>query len=469
MAFAPSDLETLAVEPLMTREFEARPAAVYSRLRSRYGPVAPVDLYGVPVWMVLGYREVREVLRDETLWKKDPKHWRWLREGRVPSDWPQLPNYMISFQLMQDDEQRKATRAILDAALAPFQDTFAPQSWDLANTVARHADELITFFTDGNDSGVVDLNAHFARPLTLMVINRLFGFPAEQGDDVFMDAWRILDVDPDAAAAVGRLLAATTELAAYKKQHPGDDLASRMLAADSRLSVEQVGLELYAVLVIMSEMTSYTIANSLLEVVAGEAGKSSLMAGPAEELVNRVHIASPPWVNLSSRFPVADTELGGFRLAAGDAVMPSIAAAHHDPMFAASGSYERAVSSRAHLAFGVGPHQCPGRDLADMIVSTAVRTLFDRCDFELDVPVDELPWRSSAYVRGLKSLLVRFQIREWQAPRRPATGAAVPTPAAPAPAPTSDPEPAPSAEAEPAQPERPRSALWRFLASLRRG
>ncbi|CAM5437763.1 hypothetical protein SANTM175S_10668 [Streptomyces antimycoticus] len=35
----------------------------------------------------------------------------------------------------------------------------------------------------------------------------------EQGDDVFMDSWRMVDGGPDAAAAVGRLVAATTELA----------------------------------------------------------------------------------------------------------------------------------------------------------------------------------------------------------------------------------------------------------------
>ncbi|MBW8089839.1 cytochrome P450 [Streptomyces hygroscopicus subsp. hygroscopicus] len=470
MEFPPSELASLAVEPLFTRDFETRPAAFYARLRGRYGPVAPVDLHGVPVWLVLGYREVWEVLRDETVWKKDVQHWRWLREGRVPSDWPHLPGYQVSHLLLQDDQQRKATRAAVDEAIAPFQDPHAPQSYELAKAVSRHADELITFFADGSESGWADLGAQFARALPLMAVNRLFGFPVEQGDEVFMDSWRMVDGGPDAAAAVGRLVAATTELAAHKKRHPGDDLTTRLLAVEPALTVEQIGLELYAIIVIMSELVSHAITNSVLEVLAGDAGtRAGLMAGPVEELVNRVHIASPPWVNLTFRFPVADTDLGDFRLAAGDAVLPSIAAAHGDPMFATPGSQEASVSSRAHLAWGAGPHQCPGRGIADMIVTTAVGKLFERCDIELGLPVDQLPWRSSAHVRGLKSFPVRFRMRTRQVPVPAAPETAAPAPD-PAPAAASDPAPAPAPEpATPAQPERYRSALWRFLAGLRRG
>ncbi|WP_039939034.1 cytochrome P450 [Streptomyces himastatinicus] len=466
MQFPPSELASLAVEPLMTRDFETRPGSVYARLRGRYGPVAPVDLYGVPVWLVLGYREVWEVLRDESKWKKNVQHWRLMREGGVPSDWPYLAGYQVGHLLLSDDQERKATRAAVDDALGPFQDTRAPQSWDMQKAISRHADELITFFADGSDSGWVDLGAQFARPLPLMVVNRLFGFPVDQGDDVFMDSWRMVDGGPDAGAAVGRLVAATTELAAYKRENPGDDLTTRLLAADPPLTVEQIGVELYAILVIMSELVSHAVTNSVLEVLDGEAGaQAALMAGPTEELVNRVHIASPPWFNLTARYPVADTDLGDFRLAAGDMVMPSIAAAHGDPLFMTTNSYERSTSSRAHLAWGTGPHQCPGRELADMIVTTAVGRLFERCDFELGLPADQLPWRSSAFVRGLKSFPVRFRMRARQAPVPPSPGLPVPA-SAPTPGPTA---PAPGPAAAPTRPARPRSALWRFLASLRRG
>lgn len=46
-------LEALAPKPLLTRDYETRPALVHERLRRRSGAVAPVDLLGVPAWLVL--------------------------------------------------------------------------------------------------------------------------------------------------------------------------------------------------------------------------------------------------------------------------------------------------------------------------------------------------------------------------------------------------------------------------------
>ena len=69
-------LGSLPVEPLLTAGFDVDPGAVYERLRGTYGPVAPVGLLGVPVWLVLGYTEVTEVLRNESLWRRDIRYWR---------------------------------------------------------------------------------------------------------------------------------------------------------------------------------------------------------------------------------------------------------------------------------------------------------------------------------------------------------------------------------------------------------
>ncbi|GGS73920.1 hypothetical protein [Streptomyces violaceus] len=78
-AAAPADspvLASLPVEPLLTSEFDADPGAVYRRLRRLHGPVAPVGLMGVPVWLVLDYREVLDVLRGEGQRRRDIRYWR---------------------------------------------------------------------------------------------------------------------------------------------------------------------------------------------------------------------------------------------------------------------------------------------------------------------------------------------------------------------------------------------------------
>ncbi|MFD5316902.1 cytochrome [Streptomyces sp. NPDC127098] len=450
---APSELGSLPTAPLMTRDYETRPALVYERLRTAHGPVAPVDLYGVPVWLVIGYHEVTRVLRDESVFKVDPGHWRDLREGRVPEEWPMLAGYRVDHLLHQDDERRAATRAAVESALRPFQDPDQPQALELRRAVERHADELIALFTAGGSSGFVDLSLQFARPLPLMVLNRLFGFPVERGDDMVMDAWRMADAAPDAAEAIRRLVAATTELAAYKRENPGNDLTSRLIAAAPELPDEQVALELYAIIV-YSDYIGQAVTNTVLEALGGASDQAwqSLRSGDYGELVNRVQMASPPWANLPLRFPVSDVRLGRYRIAAGDPVMPSVAAAHGDPVFAAALTDNGLKSSRAHLAWGAGVHHCPAQELSEMVATTAVARLLDHCELELMLPVDQIPWRSSPYAHGVKSLPVRFRL----------LAGAAPLPVVD----TTPPPTATAAETAPPAAQRSRSRLWRFLAGL---
>ncbi|MCH5677727.1 cytochrome P450 [Streptomyces gilvus] len=96
---APADrprLESLPVQPLLTAEFDADPGAVYDRLRRTHGPVAPVGLMGVPVWLVLDYREVLEVLKHENQWRRDVRYWRARAEGRLPHDWRELGGMIVT-------------------------------------------------------------------------------------------------------------------------------------------------------------------------------------------------------------------------------------------------------------------------------------------------------------------------------------------------------------------------------------
>lgn len=444
-------LESLDAEPLLTRDYEMRPALFYERLRARFGPVAPVDILGVKAWMVLGYQEVLEVLRNESRWKKDPKHWKNLQEGRIPDDHPLVPPYRVRSVLMMEGQEHKRTRGALDAAMRPFQDPGEPEAAELEAVVARHADELITVFAEST-SGTVDLASQFARPLPLLVINRLFGFPVEQDDDIVMNSWRLVDSGPDAPEAAQRLLAAMTELLAYKKENPGDDLTSRLIAEAGGIPDELIVQQLFVVLPIVDAISS-SITNGVLEVLTGNtAAEDSLTVGSFHELVNRVHITSAPWPNLAFRFAAADTVLGNYRIAAGDPVCPSAAAAHGDPIFAKALRDDGVTSTRAHLAWGAGAHQCPARDMAETVATIALGRLFDRCDLEMTLPVDQIPWRSSLYARGVRALPVRYRMRQL-----PGEAAQLPVP------------PPPSEPPAPAQPTRPRSRLWRFLASLRGG
>ncbi|MCZ2265105.1 hypothetical protein IRJ14_21260, partial [Isoptericola sp. QY 916] len=78
-------LEDVADRPLLADLAGAPdPAARYEALRSRWGALAPVDLEpGVPAWLALGHAEVAAVLRNEAMFSRDARHWRYEAEGLV--------------------------------------------------------------------------------------------------------------------------------------------------------------------------------------------------------------------------------------------------------------------------------------------------------------------------------------------------------------------------------------------------
>ncbi|MER6628604.1 cytochrome P450 [Streptomyces sp. NPDC000987] len=423
-------LEDLAPQPLLTRDYERRPDLVYERLRQRHGPVAPVDLLGVPAWLVLGYRESLQVLQDDAAWPKGLENWRARTEGRVPADWPLAPSLEVNHVLIQGGSGHRALRTAWDAALRPFQDPRRPQAKRLKAAVTGYADELISLLAQGGGTGMADLSAQFSRPLPLMAASHLLGFPGSQGDDALMDMWRVLDAGPDAGPALDRLLVTLTELAAAKAAEPGDDFPSHLLAAHPDLTVEELARELFMLLGMTSDHVGILISNTVVEVISGESDggvRSTLSVGMVRETMNRVVMRKPPLVNFVPRFAAEDTRLGDYTVRAGDPVWVSAAAAHADPLFAARMTPGAGISSRAHLSWGAGPRQCPARELASAIASVGVSRLAERFAYlKLALPVDQLPWRSSPFMRGLRSLPVRYVLAGPAASRAPEPEEAVP-------------------------------------------
>ena len=452
-------LESMSLEPLMTRDYERDPAIVYERLRRTHGPVAPVDLLGVPVWLVLGYEESLEVLRDDHAWPKGLENWRARREGQLPADWPLAPSLDVNHVLIQGGEGYRGLKVAWDTALRPFQDPRHPVAKQLKAKITRDADELITLFTQGGRTGFADLSAQFSRPLPLMLASHLLGFPGSQHDDALMDMWRVLDAGPDAGPALERLLATLSELGESKMKEPGNDFPSYLLASHPGLSVEELSRELMMLLGMTSDHVGILISNTVVEVITGNLPASaSLSAGLIRETMNRVVMQKPPLINFVPRFPLTDMKLGDYTIAAGDPVWVSVGAAHADPAFAAKVCPESTISTRAHLSWGAGPRQCPARELAGGAAAIGVSRLFERLSgLELSLPVAQLPWRSSPVMRGLRSLPVRYTLSDAQALPVP------PGPPLPAPAGSGPDTPADGTAV------RPRSSLWRYLAGLVRG
>ncbi|MDL4772434.1 cytochrome [Actinomadura xylanilytica] len=446
-------LESMAAEPMFTREYEARPAEFYQRLRDTYGPVAPVDVLGVPAWLVLGYTQALDVLQDrQGRWTKHISSWPAWSDGRVPADWPLRHAFGNDCLLVSDGRKADRLRSAWILGLRPYQDRTHRQARELENTVGRYADELIDVLSEGSSgTGWADLSAQYARPLPLMVLNRMIGFADDRGDDLLMDLWRAMDAGPEAVEAMGRMYTVTAETIEAKRKTPGEDLTSYLIGADPGLSTEDLCKELILAMSMLGDFTGTLISNTAAAVIGGDhSTRESLSAGMLQETVNRVAMANPPMANISFRFAQAPVRLGRFAISVGDPVFISVAAAHMDPVFTGHMNPDSITSSRAHLAWSTGLHGCLGRDLATTITTIAIGRLFERFSaLKLALPADQLPWRSSPFLRSLRSLPVEYELSG------PPPGARQPAGGAPG-------QPA-NAGAQP-----PRSRMWRFLRGLRK-
>jgi cytochrome P450 len=112
----------------------------------------------------------------------------------------------------------------------------------------------------------------------------------------------------------------------------------------------------------------------------------------------------------TARLCVEDMEVGGQLIRAGEGVLALGHSANRDPRaFEDPDELDIERGARHHVAFGFGPHQCLGQNLARMELQIVFDTLFRRVpSLELAVDVDELPFKDDANIYGLYQLPVTW-------------------------------------------------------------
>jgi cytochrome P450 len=111
-----------------------------------------------------------------------------------------------------------------------------------------------------------------------------------------------------------------------------------------------------------------------------------------------------------ARMATADIEIGGLLIRAGEGVVMLSSAANRDPAaFSHADELDIGRAERHHLAFGFGPHQCLGQNLARLELQVVFDTLLRRIpDLRLAVPLDDVPFKDDAIVYGAYELPVTW-------------------------------------------------------------
>nr|WP_082534691.1 cytochrome P450 [Nonomuraea pusilla] len=265
-----------------------------------------------------------------------------------------------------------------------------------------------------------DLKACLGFPLPVYVICELLGVPAADRDRFSHWSDTLLNLTrygkAEIAAAHAEFTAYMTAHLTAKREQPGDDLLSELIAAggeedgglsDAALVATGVGL-----LVAGHETTANMIGKMTAMLLADRTRWERLLADPS---LVRTAVEEALRFDANAGFGLPrylgeETEVGGGVLPAGTTAVCNMAAANRDDaVFDRAGEMDLGRSPNPHLTFGVGPHSCLGQALARTELQAVLTVLLRRLPtLELAVPPEELRRVEGLVVGGLRDVPVRW-------------------------------------------------------------
>lgn len=382
------------------------PAPEVAELR-RHSPVVKVACpTGIEAWLVTRYADVREVLGDPERFSL-----RTGQAGHVLANQP--PDAEVEegdFNRMDGQEHLRFRRVVAPAITTVKRtELFRP-------LVQRTVDTLLD--TLATEAGPIDLHERFANPLTSSVVAELLDVPYADRDlfgnvaKALFDATTEVD-EVDAAKAP--LFDYVHDLVLQRMREPGDDvisvIAAKAQAADHPFTELELTKIAAGLLVAGFDTTAGAITYGILallnspEQFALLRDDPALASNAAEEVLRLLSNGAG-----LMRVATVDTEIAGTAIAAGDFVVAAVQAANHDPeQFAEPAQLALTRPRGAHLAFGYGPHQCPGQHIARLELATVLATLPRRIpSLRLAVPIDQLEFRKDTVVFGPAQLPVTW-------------------------------------------------------------
>ena len=348
---------------------------------------------------------------------KHRSHWRAWRDGTIPAEWEFISWVAADNMLTADGADHRRLRGLVSTAFTARRiEALRPQIVAITASLLESMDGLM---------GVVDLKQRLALPLPLTVIGELFGVPDSDRDRLHELCMRVFDqtISPAEAAATHEgLQAALAELVATKRQRPGPDLTSALIAArdgEDRLSETELIWTLILMVGAGFETTTNLITNAVRALLIHRGQLDLVRDGrcPWSAVIEETARWDPSIANLPFRYATEDVDLDGVRIPAGEAVLMCYASAGRDPDQHGPDAdrFDITRTQRDHLAFSHGPHYCLGAPLARLESEIALCMLFDHFpDLALAIPQADLVREPSIVGSGLAALPVslRASIRQ---------------------------------------------------------
>jgi cytochrome P450 len=265
-----------------------------------------------------------------------------------------------------------------------------------------------------------DLVSHLAFPLPVWVICDMLGAPESDREkfahwsDVTLSLTEYTETEIDVAQE--EFTAYLTDLVDSKRDRPGDDLLSELLAATDAegrpMSAPGLVATAQALLVAGHETTASMIAKMVALLLADRRHWERLLADRSlvRTAVEEILRFDPNGGFGLPRFLSEDAELSSGVVPSGTTVVCSMAAANRDEgAFDGADEMDLGRSPNPHIAFGAGAHSCLGQPLARTELQVVLDVLLRRLPtLDLAVGPDRLRRVEGLVVGRLHELPVRW-------------------------------------------------------------
>jgi len=355
-------------------------------------------------WAVTRYADVQTVSRDPKTYSS------WLGGIMLPDSPPELLAGSRLMMLFMDPPDHTRYRRLVSRSFTPR----AVQAW------RERIDALAVRLVDRvAPAGHCDLVEDLAGEMPSVVIAELMGVPGDDGRRLYHLTEIMHSADPalteeERMSAVVEMHTYASSVAAAKRAHPADDLATALIQSEvdgERLSDDEFNWFFLLLINAGGDTTRNLVGGGVEALLAfpdelarWRRDPDGLTATAVEELLRFVS----PVVHMR-RTATTDAVLGGEKISAGDKVVVFYGAANRDEgVFPRPDALDLARHPNPHLAFGAGgPHMCLGAHVARLEAAALLREVVTRLDgLRLDGPIERL---DSTFIAGPRHLPVAFE------------------------------------------------------------
>ncbi|MDI1454746.1 cytochrome P450 [Streptomyces sp. ATE26] len=388
--------------------FVADPYPAYAELRARGRVIRyePTDQ-----WLVPHHADVSALLRDRRLGRTYRHRFTHEEFGRSAPPPEHEPFHTLNDHGMLDLEPPDHTRIRRLVSKA-----FTPRTVErLKPYVHGLADDLVAGLVE---AGGGDLLTDVAEPLPVAVIAEMLGVP--EADRALLRPWSaaicgMYELNPSEETAASAVRASAefsaylAELIAARRERPGEDLISGLIAAHDegdRLTEQEMISTAVLLLNAGHEATVNATVNGWWALfrnpgqLAALRADHSLVPSAVEELMR---YDTP--LQLFERWVLDDIEIAGTTIPRGAEIAMLFGSANHDPaVFADPARLDLTRRDNPHISFSAGIHYCIGAPLARIELAASMTALLERAPA---LTLASEPRRKPNFViRGLEGLSV---------------------------------------------------------------